>query len=188
MLDTVERWQGVFTSVLGRRLVYAADEYYLLAGRPFPAAAAYDGFPQHENGIGMVRAFEAAYDGDDAAAHGRAPRLLRLGRRGAGRRATGPARTRRRPPVARPAGRRPPGRVDRAHRAPTGPRCWNRCWPLGRPDVRVLAVDNEFFGGNIGVAGLLTGADLARVLADQPDGHRYLLPDACLSEGRSSTA
>src|SRR3712207_6419768 len=34
VVDTVEDWQGVFASVLGRRLVFAADEYYLLAGRP----------------------------------------------------------------------------------------------------------------------------------------------------------
>jgi hypothetical protein len=55
---------------------------------------------------------------------------------------------------------------------------------LGRDDVRVVAVRNEFFGGNIGVAGLLVGEDLARVLADEPRGHRYLLPDVCLSEGK----
>ena len=55
---------------------------------------------------------------------------------------------------------------------------------LGRDDVRVVPVRNEFFGGNIGVAGLLVGADLARVLADEPRGHRYLLPDVCLSEGK----
>jgi hypothetical protein len=34
------------------------------------------------------------------------------------------------------------------------------------------------------VSGLLTGTDLTRVLADEPTGHRYLLPDACLSQGR----
>ncbi len=55
---------------------------------------------------------------------------------------------------------------------------------LGRDDVRVIPVDNEFFGGNTGVTGLMVGADLARVLAEQPIGHRYLLPDVCLSHGR----
>jgi NifB/MoaA-like Fe-S oxidoreductase len=55
---------------------------------------------------------------------------------------------------------------------------------LGRPDVAVLAVPNRFFGGNVGVTGLLVGEDLARVLAGQPEGHRYLLPDVCLSGGR----
>jgi hypothetical protein len=54
----------------------------------------------------------------------------------------------------------------------------------GLADVRVVSVANDFFGGNIGVAGLLTGTDLARVLATEPDDHRYLLPDVCLSEGR----
>ena len=33
-------------------------------------------------------------------------------------------------------------------------------------------------------AGLLTGDDVARVLSAQPAGHRYLLPDVCLSDGR----
>jgi Protein of unknown function (DUF512) len=45
-------------------------------------------------------------------------------------------------------------------------------------------VPNDFFGGNIGVAGLLTGEDLARALAGVPDGMRCLLPDACLNESR----
>src|SRR4051795_12173648 len=55
VVDTVEDWQDVFRSVLGRRMVFAADEYYLLAGRPFPPAEAYEGFPQHENGTGIAR-------------------------------------------------------------------------------------------------------------------------------------
>jgi NifB/MoaA-like Fe-S oxidoreductase len=50
--------------------------------------------------------------------------------------------------------------------------------------VRVLAVANEFFGGNIAVAGLITGADLSRALAEEPQAGRYLLPDVCLSKGR----
>ena len=55
---------------------------------------------------------------------------------------------------------------------------------LARADTRIIEVDNRFFGGNIGVAGLLTGDDVARVLSAQPAGHRYLLPDVCLSDGR----
>ena len=52
-----------------------------------------------------------------------------------------------------------------------------------RDDIRVITVDSEFFGGNVGVAGLMVGADLQRVLATQPEGHRYLLPDVCLNRG-----
>ncbi|NMD24576.1 MAG: DUF512 domain-containing protein, partial [Actinobacteria bacterium] len=55
---------------------------------------------------------------------------------------------------------------------------------LGRRDIRIIPVANEFFGGNTSVTGLMVGADVSRVLAGEPSGHRYLLPDVCLSEGR----
>src|SRR5205823_4846438 len=35
--------------------VYLSDEWYILAGRPIPGAGRYDGYPQLENGVGMVR-------------------------------------------------------------------------------------------------------------------------------------
>jgi hypothetical protein len=54
-----------------------------------------------------------------------------------------------------------------------------------RSDVRLVVVRNEFFGGNIAVTGLLTGPDLARTLAAEPEGPpvRFLLPDVCLTNG-----
>ena len=53
-----------------------------------------------------------------------------------------------------------------------------------RADVSLLVVENRFFGGNIAVTGLLTGADVGRVLGSAPEGARYLLPDVVLSNGR----
>ncbi|EQD49827.1 Fe-S oxidoreductase, partial [mine drainage metagenome] len=50
VVDTVERFQGIFLKLLGRRMIYASDEYYLLAEKEFPEIETYDGFPQHENG------------------------------------------------------------------------------------------------------------------------------------------
>src|ERR1035441_1105596 len=50
--DIVDEWQQTFLAAIGRRMVFAADEYYVMAGRPFPAAETYEGFPQHENGLG----------------------------------------------------------------------------------------------------------------------------------------
>src|SRR5215211_3701147 len=44
-------------------MVFAADEYYLMAGRPFPEAGAYEGFRMHEDGIGMARTFELEFNG-----------------------------------------------------------------------------------------------------------------------------
>src|SRR3954449_13227058 len=58
VVDAAADWQDIYVDALGRRLVHAADEYYLLADRPFPAAEAYEGFPMHEDGVGMARTFE----------------------------------------------------------------------------------------------------------------------------------
>jgi putative radical SAM enzyme (TIGR03279 family) len=183
VIDLVEEWQELFMTAIGRRMIYAADEYYLLAGRPFPPSAAYDGFPQHENGIGMARAFAESFFGhverefgvragffswvDGAPAYGyRARRVVALKE----------------------------GEVDERGRVTTvitGEYGARVLGPLlagyrERADValRLLPVHNSFFGGNIAVTGLLTGIDIADALEREPDDHRYLLPDVCLSEGR----
>ena len=177
VIDVVEQWQTLCASAVGRRLVYAADEYYLLAGRQFPGAEAYDGYPQHENGIGMARAFEAAFHGDATAAMGAHRGFFSWvdGAPAAGYRAprspAAPLVTTAHPPAAVTI---LTGEYGAAVLEPL----------LADRDVRVLPVRNTFFGGNIAVTGLLTGADLGRVLADEPPGTRYLLPDVCLSEGR----
>jgi NifB/MoaA-like Fe-S oxidoreductase len=195
VVDAVEDWQGVFRTALGRRMVYAADEYYLMARVDFPPADQYDGFPMHEDGIGMARTFELEFDG--VAEHPTGPRrgffaavdappnpaaytgLRTSGGCGspAGGGADAPSRVR-----LRPGRRAPVGVLTGELGAPV---ITPLLAGLGRDDVRVLPVRNEFFGGNTGVTGLMTGADVARVLSAEPEGHRYLLPDVCLSdEGR----
>jgi putative radical SAM enzyme (TIGR03279 family) len=195
---TVARWQEIFTSVLGRRMVHAADEYYLMAGIDLPAVEHYDGFPQHENGIGVVRAFAERFWGDVAVPHGvrsgffasvdgapaagyRAERMAAPVATGdaAGSGATGDAASS--GATGDAADPRPVAVLTGTYAAPVLADLVRR---HGAPGARVVPVINDYFGGNIGVAGLLTGADLARTLAGQPVGHRYLLPDACLSEGR----
>jgi len=193
---TVERWQQTFLATLGRRMVFAADEYYLMAGVPFPAASTYEGFPQLENGIGMARAFEAAFAGDEALAVGARPGFFAWvdGAPAAGYRAprTNGSTGSTPGPTDGTSEMDATGRSSAGCRTPvavlTGVYGSRVLAPLVSsdryPHVRIVPVINEFFGGNIGVAGLLTGADLTRALAAQPEGHRYLLPDSCLSEGR----
>jgi len=55
LLNTVAAWQEHHRRQFGLSWVYASDEWYLLARRPVPPAKAYDGFPQLENGVGLVR-------------------------------------------------------------------------------------------------------------------------------------
>ena len=187
VVDTIEGWQTTFVEALGRRVAWAADEYYLLACRSFPPAETYEGFLQHENGIGMARLLLEEAEGrvlDSDARHGQgvggffqsvdgAPAAGYRAERGG---------TRRRGAVTLLPSRRAPiailtGTYGAAVLAPL-------IDGLPRDDVRLLPVTNEFFGGNIGVTGLLVGEDLARTLYGQPEGHRYLLPDVCLNEGR----
>jgi putative radical SAM enzyme (TIGR03279 family) len=191
VVTLVEQWQEIALGLLGRRLVYAADEYYLMAGRPFPAAAHYDGFPQHENGIGMARAFEAAFRGDRDLAFGVRPGFFAWveGAPADGYRAprttTAPA-----PDSGAPAlGDSPSGRtcvVTGAYGAAVlGPVLGPLLGTTSAPGpVRLLPVANRFFGGTIAVTGLLTGTDVSAALSQEPPGDRYLLPDVCLSGGR----
>ncbi|MBV8463234.1 MAG: DUF512 domain-containing protein, partial [Acidimicrobiales bacterium] len=143
-----------------------------------PADDTYEGYPQHENGVGMARAFERAFAGDPSTAFGVRPGFFAAvdGAPPAGYRAV-----RAGAPCGSAQGDRPVAVLTGAYGAKVlAPLVTS----LGRPDVRIVEVPNRFFGGNIGVAGLLTGTDLTTVLAEQPADHRYLLPDACLSEGR----
>src|SRR3984893_10007531 len=183
VVDIVERWQERFVAGLGRRLVYVSDEYYLLAGRPFPALDAYDGCPQHENGIGMARTFEtevrAALAGTDVE-----PTGVRSGFfawvDGA------PADGYRAPTLSQQRSNTTQTKATQTF-VLTGELGAPVLEPLlaelpGAP--KLLTIPNRFFGGNIGVTGLLTGADVADALTDAPDDARYLLPDVVLSRGK----
>ena len=217
VVAAVHEWQAVFVTALGRRVVFAADEYYLLAGLPFPPASAYEGFKMHEDGIGMARLLASEWEaagaehkdfgygagagqrGDGAGADGGDQNGAGAGGRGG----DGAAAVRGgffawvdgAPPSGYRAPRAPAGsaggHAQAPHDAPvavlTGTYGARVLAPLvdslGRDDVRLVPVENQFFGGNIGVTGLLVGEDLSRVLATEPPGHRYLLPDVCLSDG-----
>jgi putative radical SAM enzyme (TIGR03279 family) len=193
VLDIVDEWQTRFVAALGRRLVFAADEYYLLAGRDLPTLDAYDDLPQHENGIGMASQFaaefRAALSGETVDAKGtrtgffawvdgapadgyRAPRTDSDAGSGSKRfrvRDSVPA------PVAILTG-------EYGARV-LAPLTDDLAAAAGVP-VRLISIPNRFFGGNIAVTGLLTGPDVAAVLDGQPTTERYLLPDVVLSNGR----
>jgi NifB/MoaA-like Fe-S oxidoreductase len=216
VVDCVEDWQDVYLRVLGHRMVQASDEYYLLAGRPFPGPEAYEGFAMHEDGVGMARTFELEFTGrtstvtspqagffawadgspagaryeaaGDYAAPAEGYRAVRsCATTDAGSSASASASTSGvgegggvavalRPRPDAPIG----VLTSTAGAAVLGPLVAG----LGRPDVRLIPVDNRFFGGTTSVTGLLVGEDLARALANEPEGHRYLLPDVCLSGDR----
>ncbi len=57
IIRLVTRWQRWFRAEKRERIIHAADELFLSAGKLVPAAKFYEGFPQIENGIGHVRKF-----------------------------------------------------------------------------------------------------------------------------------
>ena len=186
MVDAIEDWQDVFLRTLGHRMVFAADEYYLMADRPFPAADAYEGFSMHEDGIGMARTFEMEFTGRETTAT--SPRAGFFAAADAPPNPAAYTGLRARACGSGGTSLRLGARRDAPIAILTGEFGARVITPLvdtlRRADVRVVPVTNEFFGGNTAVTGLMVGHDLQRVLSDQPAGHRYLLPDVCLSEGR----
>lgn len=57
IVNLVAARQREFRTLHGRGIVYAADEFFIKSGFDIPPSPYYDGMPQIENGIGMVRSF-----------------------------------------------------------------------------------------------------------------------------------
>jgi len=170
ILDAVHAWQSVAGERLGRRFVFAADELYLLAGMPFPPSSEYEGFPQYENGIGMAAALQA----EVAPASSRAAGAPAWGYRAERARSTSWRRVAE--PVAILTGE-------------LGARVIGPLVETLPADVRsgleIVAVANRYFGGNIGVTGLLTGRDLAAAVELLAPDVTAVIPDVVLHEGRT---
>jgi putative radical SAM enzyme (TIGR03279 family) len=156
-LEQCERWQTTLRERLGVGFVYASDELYVLAGRrDLPAAASYDGYPVLSNGVGLLRSMLDEWQA-----------LLDR------RRAKPPARRE----VAWLTGRLAAPALERMAEA------W-QAYAGWLPTVRVVA--NTFFGDEITVSGLLTGADLVRELRCLPgDLDEVVVPGGAFGfEGR----
>jgi NifB/MoaA-like Fe-S oxidoreductase len=134
VIELVEQQAAQFRRRHGVGLVYASDEFYLLAGRDLPAATAYDGMPQYSNGIGMTRDFLDGW-----------------------------ARAQRRLP-ARLAQAAELTLVCATLIAPTLQRVVDRLNRIDGLEARLLPVVNQFFGETVTVSGLLMGQDVVPAL------------------------
>ena len=57
-LDFIESKQDEYLKKLGTRFVFASDEFYSLTSRELPTTEGYEGFPQIENGVGLMKSLE----------------------------------------------------------------------------------------------------------------------------------
>ncbi|MGC8509732.1 MAG: DUF512 domain-containing protein [Acidimicrobiales bacterium] len=175
VVELAQRYDEIGRAVLGRSLVYASDEFYLVAGLAPPRAASLATLDLAENGIGMVAAFRDSFE-----RHRAMPRLGSGffqsvdGAPAWGYRA---ART----PLSDPVAGDGVVVLTGEYAAPLLRELLDE---HGFDEVDVVPVVNSYFGGNIKVAGLLTGRDLAAALARVDPAATCLIPDVCLNEGR----
>jgi putative radical SAM enzyme (TIGR03279 family) len=117
---------------LGTTFAFLGDEIYLRAGLPVPTRKHYGDYPQIEDGIGMVRSFTNEFEA-----------------------------------LMRRLDRNPPQNPERLFGtimtgtifAPVLRKQIERMNRRFKTRLQVVAVENEYFGGDVSVAGLLTGGD-----------------------------
>lgn len=146
VLETIHRFSDKFLKEYGERMVYPADEFFLMAGVPIPEVSYYGELSQLENGVGMCALLRDEFmsaleerEPDDrshsvtiatsVAAYGLICDL-----------------------------------VDAAVKK------WHNL------HCEVVPVPNRFFGERITVAGLITGQDFIAALRGRPLGERVLFP------------
>lgn len=156
VIDTIDKFGEKCLKKFGTRLFFSSDELYIEAGRELPGEDYYEGYPQIENGVGMIRSMDGEFtdeldflDEYDL----EKPRKVSV--------ATGAA-----------AYDFIKSLADRL------------CEQVPTLECNVYRITNDFFGHNITVAGLLTGKDLANQLNGKDLGDRLLIPRVTLrSEG-----
>ena len=156
VIDTIDKFGEKCLKKFGTRLFFSSDELYIEAGRELPGEDYYEGYPQIENGVGMIRSMNGEFtdeldflDEYDL----EKPRKVSV--------ATGAA-----------AYDFIKSLADRL------------CEQVPTLECHVYKIINDFFGHNITVAGLLTGKDLANQLNGKDLGDRLLIPRVTLrSEG-----
>ena len=155
-LRAIHRLQRGFRRKRGGRFVFAADEFYILSGSRLPSAASCEGYPQLENGIGLVRSALSELD-----------KLLRR---------IGPGNLSRNSRINFLTGKlfAP---VFRERFLPRIEKVLPASW-------RVTPVANRLLGDSITVAGLLCGRDIIAAVRKSPPADIYLLPGAALNEDR----
>lgn len=153
LIDLVQGWQRRALEEKGSRFVFAADEFFLQANRPFPPLVQYEDLPQLENGVGMIPLFrqeaaEALAEAEPLAAPGVGVAVV-----------TGES-------AAAEVRHFAAALAERTGLA-----------------IEVHVVRNLFFGGQVSVAGLLAGADIVEQLRGKPLGSTLLIPEVMLKEG-----
>ncbi|MDD3430326.1 MAG: DUF512 domain-containing protein [Oscillospiraceae bacterium] len=154
VIDIIEEYGDKMHALHGVRLVYPADELFLLAQRPVPPAEYYDGYPQIENGIGMWRLYyEEFMDSLEKKRFSVLPVKADI--------VTGE--------MAFPLMAKLAQRTMKKYK---------------NLKIKVHPIKNDFFGGNIWVTGLVTGTDIIKQVKGKLISKNLIIPETMLREER----
>mgnify|MGYP001070181724 CR=1 FL=1 len=130
VIDIMEEFGDECKRRHGKRIIYPSDEWYLKAGRPIPPEEFYEDFDQLENGVGMMRLYASEFLAELEKPH----RIYGTKKMDV---VTGE--------MASPLIQQMMAELHRQY-------------PM--IEVTVHTIKNKFFGGNVGVAGLVTATDI----------------------------
>jgi len=153
VISQVEKWQEHFIEKAHSRIVYLADEWYLMSGRCVPGYEHYEDFPQIENGVGMVASLVREFT--KAIAEEKKRSINKT--------------------VSIACGTLVYNVIaELAKKA-------EEYFPGLR--VYVYPIKNCFFGETVSVTGLLTGRDIREQLKDKDPGEELLLSESLFRAG-----
>ncbi len=153
VIDHISVWQEKFNKKFGTRLVYLADEFYIMAEREIPKYDEYEDFPQIENGVGLIamlmKEFKENFDEIKTAdSNEKKDRKISI--------ATGVSAYKYINEIA------------------------EKLADKFGIEVNVFPIANLFFGEKVTVTGLLTGQDVAGQLKDKDLGSELLISKSML--------
>lgn len=150
VIEQINKWQKIFKEKYNSSLVYASDEFYLMANIDFPNEEEYEGFPQLDNGVGLIVSMENEFT--DALKN------------------TKPQVTCRKVSIAT-------GEIAYDFICSLANRLMQHTAGL---IIDVYEIKNEFFGGDVNVTGLVCACDIEKQLADKNLGETLYISASML--------
>ncbi|MEP7212903.1 MAG: DUF512 domain-containing protein [Acidobacteriota bacterium] len=171
-IKEVEKLQKEFRKTLGVTFAFLGDEIYVKAGVEIPSRRHYGNYPQIEDGVGMIRSFLNTFGSLLTRQAAKTPRFKNVRTHAAA--------------IVPDTAARTVASLDHAATL-NGTICTGEMFApfleeqIGRynaltgSDLFVLGVPNTYFGGDVSVAGLLSGRDYVNI-KDQIRGDFVIIP------------
>lgn len=153
IIELIRKYQEKYLKELGTRFVHASDEWFIVGELPIPEEDYYEGYGQIENGVGMVRSLMDEVKEE----------------------------------IEKAAGDEKKRELSLATGKLAAPilkeLIENMKEKYPNLTVHVYSIENDFFGKDITVAGLITGQDILAQLKEKKLGQYLLIPDVMLRSG-----